>query len=949
MMFKLFFHTLVATSLFSSANLKADFFVEKVVPIIENHCIRCHNPDNSEGKLSLSNKEAWLKGGREGAVAHPFKAETSLITYVITPEDEQTPAEMPEESEPLTEEQVDTLKKWINDGMVWTEGVVIQQKSKADKSFWSLQPIQEPEVPNVASAPRAWKKNNIDRFIYAKLEEKNLTPSIRADKRALIRRVSFDLHGLPPSPQMVENFIHDKSDNAYLKLIDQLLASPRYGERWGRHWLDVVRFAESSGFERNRIRDNAWPFRDYVIKSFNQDKPFDDFIKEHLAGDQLVPLLPEREIGTAFLVAGGYDDVGNQDPVAKKQIRANTLDDIITATGSAFLAMSINCSRCHDHKFDPIEQKDYYRLRAAFEGVQQGSRTIASVEKKREHYDKLKPLKESFKTIKNKLNELEKEPKTLVKKNRALWLKDYPRSPINAEYTEETFSPIEAKHIRFTVLSLSRVMLEEFEVWSSEPASKNLALKKLGGQVQVSSMRYSNDDPEAYGAHHLNDGVYGSFWVSDKSKSFLTVSLKQTTLINKVVFSNNRTKTKNRSMPQQYNVEISTDGNTWHKVASHEGRKPTNMASLDESFLKKAMTDNQKNERSKLKKELQTVESQIRKLGSLPTYWAGKFNREVANTFLLKGGDVTKENGIIPPEGLSFLDENVTPFQLKPQHKEGERRLALANWMVDKTNPLTARVLVNRIWQYYFGRGIVSTPSDFGYMGTRPSHPELLDWLAIQLQKNDWKIKAIHRLIMTSETYLQSSAYNVSKSKMDADSVYLWRFPPKRLEAEAIRDSLLHVSGLLNLKMYGPGFRLYKYTVDNVATYYSLDNVDKTTYRRAVYHQTPRSVRLDLMTEYDMPDCSLSKPKRSVTVSPLQALTHLNHSFVMDVSKSFSARLIDEAPKGIGDQILLAYQLLFSRSPEPKELDLAKDLIREHGLLVFCRALLNSNEVIYVD
>lgn len=926
-----------------------DQFVEQVVPVIENHCIRCHKPDNAKGKLSLATKEDWLTGGRDGAAAIPFQANKSLVIDLIQPHGRGEIPEMPEEGEPLTEEQIHAVIEWINAGMVWPEGVVIEERSKADKSFWSLQPIANVPIPEV-EVPDSWSDNPIDLFVYQKLKEQGLSHSRQASKRELIRRATFDLHGLPPTPERVKIFLKDDSEDAYAKLIDELLASKRYGERWGRHWLDVVRFAESSGFERNRIRDNAWPFRDYVIDSFNEDKSFDQFIVEHLAGDQILPLEPRREIGTAFLVAGAYDDVGNQDPVAKKQIRANTLDDMIAATGSAFLGMSISCSRCHDHKFDPIEQADYYRMRAAFEGVRQGGRVITSAEQKRTDKEQRLPLQKKIKTIEGEIAEFMKAIRKRVddQKNKLIE-QHYPRPAVDAVLTEESFEPVKAKYVRLKVIAPSSVNLEEFEIWTHGENSRNVALKSEGGHVEVSTMRYSNDDPLAYGAHHLNDGFYGSFWISSGKDSTATFRLAKEEIIDRVVFSNNRTKTRNRRMPDTYVIEVSTDGHTWIQVASEKGRKPANVQQLHDLLAHKVMSSQEKQQHQSLRSQLNQYQNKLKQVKPLPVYWAGRFTKKPELTYLYQGGDVTKEKGTIVPAGLNFLDHVQKPFRLKSDQHDGERRLALAKWMVDEKNPLTSRVLVNRVWQHHFGRGIVATPSDFGYMGARPTHPELLDWLALQLKKGDWKLKSLHKLIMLSQTYQQSSHFDEQKSKVDANSEYLWRYPPRRLEAEAIRDTMLYTTGLLDMKMHGPGFRLYEYTIDNVATYYPLDKIGSDTYRRAVYHQTPRSVRVDLMTEYDMPDCSLSKPKRDVTVSPLQALTLQNHSFAMDLAHGFVKRLKHEVGENEGLQIKRAYQLLLSRDPNPKEMSLSQKLVETHGLLVFCRALLNSNEVIYVD
>lgn len=695
---------------------------DQIAPILEANCIDCHSGEKPQGGLALGNRSSLLAGGDSGPAVVPGDPDASLLIEYVSGDDPM----MPQGRAPLSAEQIAALREWIAAGATWPEEVTLAPR-RADRNWWSLQPLGDIAPPDPSGLPEDWASNGIDRFVYEKMVEKGLRPSPAAEKRALIRRVTYDLVGLPPTPEEIDHFLADDSPDAYLVLVDRLLASPHYGERWGRHWLDVVRFGESSGYERNHLRDNAWPFRDYIIRSFNEDKPFDQLVLEHLAGDQVAPGDPGVEVGTGFLVAGSYDDVGNQDPAAQAQIRANTLDDTIAATGAAFLGLTINCARCHDHKFDPIMQADYYRLQSAVAGVQQGTRTLASAEERR-------------------------------------------------------------------------------------------AAAEASGKEQ-----------------------------------------------------------------------------------------------------------------------------------KLPQAWIGSFTQPKAPSYLMIGGDPAKRGEEIAPASLSTLERVVPSYRLPLDAPEGERRLALARWIVDPQNPLTPRVLANRLWHYHFGRGIVGTPSDFGFNGEAPTHPALLDWLARQVHAHGWKLKPLHRLIVTSMTYRQAAAHDPAMAAIDADAHYLWRFPPRRLEAESVRDALLAVSGKLDATMGGPGFRLYQYTVDNVAAYTPLDKVGPETYRRTVYHQNPRSVRVDLLGQLDCPDCSLPAPKREVTVTPLQALALQNHSFMVDMAQAFAERLKREVPASDRPrQIKRAFVLAFGREPDSVETRAAVVLVEKHGLAVLCRALFNANEFLYV-
>lgn len=738
-------------------------FAKDVAPIFEAHCVRCHNAETHKGKFSLATREALLAGGEEGAAVVAGKSGESHLIELVSGEK----PEMPAEGAGLSAEQVATLRRWVDEGATWPDGVTIKARARADKDWWSLRPLSDAKPPAVNGAPAGWD-SAIDRFVYAKLAEKGLRPSGAASRRELIRRVTYDLTGLPPTPEEIEAFERDPLVGAYERVVDRLLASPRYGEQWGRHWLDVIRFGESSGFERNIIRDNAWPFRDYVIRSFNDNKPFDLFIIEHLAGDQIGGGDPAVEVGTGFLVAGPYDDVGNQDAKAAAQIRANTVDDIVSATGSAFLGLTLNCARCHDHKFDPIPQADYYRVQSALWGVQQGSRELAT-----------KAEREAAKAA----------------------------DPVKAE---------------------------------------------LAGVEK--------------------------------------------------------------------------------ELAALKGKPTTQPARVEELSAQRAK-----------------LQAQLASLPKVPTAWVGTFRQPAEKSYVMLGGDPQRHGPEVVPGSLAVLDRVTKPYELQADSPEGLRRLRLATWIVSEENPLTPRVLANRLWHYHFGTGIVDTPGDFGYMGGRPTHPELLDYLARRIKENGWLLKPVHREIVLSAAYRQSATWQAEAAGVDRDDRLLWRFPPRRLSAEELRDSMLAVAGVLDVeKASGPGFRLYAYHNDNVSTYVPLDHVGPETYRRAVFHQNARAATVDLLAEFDLPDCAFTSPRRSSTTTPLQALTLLNHSFTLDVAARFAERLARECGDDRAAAVRRAFVLAFGREASVEEVAAGERVIAGHGLATFCRAMLNANEMIYV-
>jgi hypothetical protein len=886
---------------------------------------------------------------------------------------------MPKEGAPLTEAQVAAIRQWITEGAHWPADLVLQPPSRADATWWSLQPLVVVSPP---PSERRGSPHPIDAFIGARLAEQGLSPNPPADRRTLIRRATYDLLGLPPTPEEVDAFVHDPDPLAYDRLLDRLLASPHYGERWGRHWLDVVRFGESNGYERNVLIDGLWPFRDWVIRSFNEDKPFDRFLREHLAGDVFGADEPDVEIGTAFLVAGPYDDVGNQDAVQAAQIRADTIDEIIRATGEAFLGLTVGCARCHDHKFDPIRQHDYYSLYATFSGVRHGSRVVATREEQSAHAARVRPLEERRDALTAQREELLELVRNRGLDRLAVYEQQWTRAPANREGTEETFVPVAARFVRLisegqdiSPANTNAFGIDEFEVWSvgaranaasggsaddaaldggSAPLSegpRNVALASAGATASGPS-RLIEDFPGAYGPHLAIDGKTGERFLA--TAGFLQIELPVSTRIHRVVFSSARGEAvpahDKYAFVADYRLEVSLDGDVWTEVANSHDRQPVNDAHRDHRLRQLAATDAERQQLARLNRELADTNRELAAVPSLPTAWVGRRESDEArgpfHVFL--GGSPQRKGDVVGIRSLQALSAVTPAYELPADSAEGQRRSALADWLVHPDHPLTSRVLANRLWHYHFGTGIVDTPSDFGSMGGRPTHPELLDWLAAQLHAHEWRLKPLHKLIMTSHAYCQSSTFRPEAALLDADARWLWRFPPRRLAAEEIRDTLLCVAGQLDDRMGGPGFRLYHFMQDNVCTYVPLDEHGPQTYRRGVYHQNARASVVDLMTDFDQPDCAFSIPRRAETTSPLQALTLLNHDFTLDMAMAMADRLQREAGTDPAAQLDRAFALCYSRQPTPDERNTCLPLLRQHGAAALCRVLLNTSELIYV-
>ncbi len=721
------------------------------------------------------------------------------------------------------------MRQWFIPAILLAAGLVSAADSTDSEAkfigsrgkYWAFQPVVRPAVPALTGP---WVRTPIDAFILGALREKNLSPSAPLDRIKLIRRVTFDLIGLPPTPKEVDTFVHDRSPQAYENLVDRLLASPHYGERWALKWLDVVRYADSNGFELDADRPHAWRYRDYVIDAFNHDKPYDRFIKEQIAGDELFPENKEALIATGFARAGSEHLVsGNIDPDVSRQ---EVLTEITTSVGQAFLGLTVNCARCHNHKFDPILQADYYRLQAVFTGAKGKDVEIATPEEKSNWEAQDKAYKARLKPVKDALAELAK--------------------PYHDRIVAEGVAKLDAKH------------REAFNT----PADKRTPEQKML-------------------AKDVKDQVEP----------------------------------------------------TWDIVLA-------------------AMTPEDREKRAALRIKLHEIEAT--EPDPLPTAYAYvDMHGPVAQNHVLRMGD--------PHSPLDPVDP-VVPRVLNAgfvQSKDPAAwRSVFANWLASPSNPLSARVMVNRIWQFRMGRGIVATPNDFGVMGARPSNQALLDWLASELVAKGWSVKAMDRMIVLSSVYQQTSQPDDARQAVDPENRLFWHMNRKRMEGETLRDAILFVTGSLNPKIGGRPVRvpIEPEVYDLIFTEHERDGLwpvdpDKTVQnRRSIYLYNKRSVRLPLLASYDQPDDVTSCPVRPVSTHALQALTLFNSDFMQEQSRAFADRLGHECKRGNRScEVNASFRLALGREPRAEEQRLAGKFLASGGTLAdMCLALLNRNEFVYV-
>lgn len=885
-------------------------FAKHIQPVLAKKCVSCHGPEKQKAGLRLDRKSAAIKGGDDlGPAIVPGKSRESPLFRVVAGLEEGL--EMPAEGEKLTASEIELLKHWIDSGAEWPDDG--SEKEDVLRSHWAFRPLVQPMLPN-SRISNFKSKNPIDVFIAARLEHEGLKASPEVDRTTLIRRLKFDLLGLPPLPEEVEEFVADSREDAYERLVDRYLVSPHFGERWARHWLDVVRFAESHGFEMNNPRPNAWPYRDYVIRSFNEDKPYDQFVFEQLAGDTV-----GVDEATGFLVGGPWDQVKSPDLGLTLQQRADELHDMVSTTGSVFLGLTVGCARCHNHKFDPISQLDYYGMKACFAGVQHGERPLRSADTKLSQ-----PRKTDLQTIREQLAAIEAELQKID-----------PQAKRNGVLFAETFTATKARFVRMTIHATNSAepCIDELEIFTTGAKPENVALASRGTKAKASG---SLSGFAIHKLEHVNDGRYGnSFsWISNEpGRGWVELELPQDFEIDRIVWSRDRepAQYKDRTATK-YVFEISTDRESWQVVSSFPNPKFIGLSPESKARIEQLTAQ---------RTALQKTQAE---LSAVPMVYSGKF-MPPEETFRLHRGDPMQKREPVVATGLASFG---SPWRLESNTAEAQRRVQLAKWINDPANPLTARVVVNRIWHYHFGTGLVDTPSDFGLNGGKPTHPELLDWLATEFQISN-SMKRLHRLIVTSATYRQASTPRDDGFAVDAGSRLLWRFPPKRLEAEVLRDAILATSGQLDRRMNGSGFDLFEPNANYVRVFNSKQEfVPSTDFRRMVYSHKHRMQLDDTFGTFDCPDGGQVAPKRNSSNTPLQALNLLNSRFLVQQAELFATRVRSEVRDDAASQAATAIQLAFSRTASPEELVSARELLQAHGLTALCRALLNANEFLFV-
>ncbi len=816
-------------------------------------------------------------------------------------------------------------------------------KTTGRNDHWSFKPVENPAPPDTQDKSRA--RSEIDRFIFARLEKEGWCPSPEADRVTWLRRVTLDLTGLPPAPEEVEAFQKDTSPGAYDRVVDELLASPRYGERWAQHWLDVVRYADTHGFEVNTERPNAWPYRDYVIRALNRDTPYDQFIREQIAGDAT-----GEDAATGFLITASVLLPGQigADDVSKRLARQDALDEIVTNVSQTFLGLSVGCARCHDHKFDPISARDYYAMQAFVAGVEYEDREM--------HTAEADAMRAAEKRLAQRLAEIEKQLARLTPPAKS----GVERPPVNARMNTDRFAPVKARRVRFTIRETNRLepCVDELEVF--DMSGVNVA---AGGAVT------SSGDTTVADRHELrfvNDGSYGNSrsWMSNETgRGWVVVEFAAEHTIDRIAWGRDREGQFGDRLATSYVIEAAEAGGAWCLVADSSDRAKFVPDGKAVDFSTTGLSSDEAKEASQLMEERKSLEPKIKAAAAGLVAFAGKF-RAPDNIHLLNRGDPEQPKDEVVPAVLSSLGT----LTLTKDTAEQERRRLLADWVASSDNPLAARVMVNRIWQGHFGTGLVETSSDFGLNGTRPSHPELLDWLAHEFVRSGWSMKHMHRLIVLSAVYRQGTGSNqcavvsnlsalngseilktdhtIARAK-DGDARLLWRFPSRRLEAETIRDAMLAVSGTLNLKMHGRGFDLFDQR-GGLSGFKPVETFTGDGLRRMIYAHKVRREREAVFGAFDCPDAGQSTARRRESTTPIQALNLFNSRFTLDAAEALAARAKREAGEDPRLQIRRAWLLALSRTPTAEELADAEPAVRDHGLTALCRALFNANEFLFL-
>ena len=968
------------------ANAAPDF-AHEVRPIFEQHCYSCHGPEKQKSSYRLDVREIALKGGESGhhAILPHDAAQSPLLRYV-SGEDEKMPMPPKESAHaPLTTAEVETLRAWIEAGPAWPDELA---GAKDAKPRWSLLPLIKPSVPG----PEA---NPIDAFIHAKLAEQGLTTSPPTDARTLIRRVTHDLTGLPPTVEEVERFAAG-SPPAYTALVDSLLASPRHGEHWARHWLDTIHFADSHGFEHDVGRDHAWPFRDYVIAAFNQDTPWPRFIREQLAADVFFPEESKLTAALGYLGAGTLDlSAMATAPVSFEYLDR---DDLVTQTMAAFVSTTANCARCHAHKFDPISQEDYYALQAVFAGISKGDVSYdedTAVHQQRLRWQQLlaaadrreagvllsaenAPLVNQWIVQHQQVTHWQAlEAETFLSAEGATLTRDAEGViVVSGTLPERDTSTIITSKLpeRVTALRLNVLPHDSLPLHGPGRATNgNLHLSEIelrvfesgstGGRVEKIQQATADFNQAGWGIERAIDGDATTAWgihpaVGQAHHAVFTLAHPLTLPPGARLAIMLRQAHGGSHLLGSFSLAITTDAAATATALPMEveaalvttTRTEAQQLTLAAHGLRSVATE------ALSKLPPQAVVFASAKAVNVPSGEGAM--KAVAATApkvvnILYRGEFNQPRELAEPGSLSALTHLPARFILKNPQEESERRAALADWIAHPDNVLTWRSIVNRVWYFHFGRGLCDTPSDFGKMGGEPSHLDLLNWLAVWFRDEaHGSLKALHRLIVTSETYQQSSAVREAAAQLDGENRFLWRMNRHRLDAEAFRDFTLAAAGALDLTMGGPSIRHFKSSKGPQATpaldYTAYDWSSPGAGRRSIYRNVWRGIADPFMEALDFPDLGLLAPTRGFSVSSLQALALFNNDFVLHHCSALAQRAMSATPV-LEAQVRNAVRFVWLREPSLDELHDFIDFSTTQGLPALCRVLFNSNEFLFVN
>jgi hypothetical protein len=982
----------------SDPKVLADF-ENRVRPLLTERCIKCHGPRKQESNLRLDSRAAMMQGGDTGPAIVPGNAEQSLLVKAIRHEGD---LQMPPDSR-LADEQITTLTQWVSRGAPWADdagGATIRHGgiTPEDRAFWSFQPVRPRPAPAVAD--RNWVRSPVDRWILAGLESKGMRPVRPADRRTLIRRATFDLTGLPPTPEDVDAFLTDATPNAFARVVERLLASPAYGERWGRQWLDVVRYADTAGETADYPVREAYKYRDYVISAFNQDMPYDQFLREQVAGD----IMAGEDPGPSYsrlVRATGFIAVSRRFGFDSENYHHLTIQDTIDTLGQAVLGLTLGCARCHDHKYDPVSARDYYALygifdstRYPFAGSEQkpNMRSLASLrpraeaEAVRESYAReLASLEAGRKangsriTIET-LDELDGDFE--LQKPSSGGSLGCLVSPWSFEGSPDVIADAQSPFTNLTHIEGAAGVrfpndASDHRVWQRLSQARTRGLLRFNIDVRNASQQaggpgtyrlFLGHGPGRSPAIEIFIGANALLMRNGDATGSIR-SLKPATWYNLQLVLDLDRKTYSGTIGAPGDLTAISDrpfSTGWDGTIDMillDGRGPAAgiRPALDVDNIALRETPIPPVGSSPAAGP-SGPDDRARRLAALIERRAGELTYGVAegtphDVRLQKRGEPSKPGEVVPRRFLEVLGGDSLA-----DGAEGSGRLQLAEWLTRPGNPLTARVMVNRIWEGHFGNGLVATENDFGRRGKRPTHPGLLDDLANRFMAGGWSIKAMHRLIMLSSTYQLSSDYDARSAELDPADEQLWRFPPRRLDAESIRDAILMIGGGLDRSPAGPHpFPPLGTNFTQHGPFYAV----YPTARRSVYLMTQRNRRHPFLSLFDGPDPNASTAKRSVTTVPTQALFFMNDPFVHEQAQGFARRLL--AARGDeGDRIRLAFRMAMAREPLDPEIEKSKDFLaryrrqlgadgvptEDHDRLswsAFARTLFARNEFVFIE